>query len=53
MKFEKYEAIKNDFIIVSKEVDVIKMCDRHSGVGVDGVIVIKDINESIIDIKIL
>ena len=52
MKFEKYEAIKNDFIIVSKEVDVIKMCDRHSGVGADGVIVIKDINESIIDIKI-
>lgn len=52
MKFSKYEAIKNDFIIVDNEVDVIKLCDRHSSIGADGVIVIKDISKEIIDIKI-
>lgn len=52
MEFYKYEGIKNDFIIVEEDVDVIKLCDRHSGIGADGVIVIKDISKEIIDIKI-
>lgn len=52
MKFYKYEGIKNDFIIVDGEVDVIKLCDRHSGIGADGVIVVQDISKEVVDIKI-
>lgn len=53
MKFAKFEGIGNDFIICEKEeIDVIKLCDRNKGIGADGVIVINDNDEDIIDITI-
>lgn len=43
MDFAKYQGLGNDFIIVTEPIDGAKarvMCDRHFGVGADGVIVI-------------
>ena len=42
LRFEKYEGLGNDFLVV--EVDVgpdlaRRLCDRHRGVGADGVLV--------------
>lgn len=43
MKFVKYQAIGNDFIIIenseitSKNVEIL--CDRHMGIGADGVLI--------------
>jgi diaminopimelate epimerase len=41
LKFEKYEGLGNDFLIVEQLVDpaiVAALCDRHRGVGADGVL---------------
>lgn len=41
MKFEKWQACGNDFILVREEIEagaVKKLCDRHYGIGADGVI---------------
>lgn len=59
MKFDKYQAAGNDFIIVnglekSNEAYnawALKMCDRHFGIGADGLLVCKE--SSIADIKML
>jgi diaminopimelate epimerase len=45
LAFEKYEGIGNDFVIVERpeplaEADVVKLCDRHFGIGGDGVLVV-------------
>lgn len=42
MKFEKYQGIGNDFIILEEDIPVEKvklLCDRHFGIGADGVII--------------
>lgn len=42
MKFYKYQAAGNDFILtetVIKPLYVAKLCDRHFGIGADGVII--------------
>ncbi len=43
MRFEKWQALGNDYVIVTEPVDptlVRRVCDRHAGVGADGVLVI-------------
>lgn len=47
--FSKYQGIGNDFIIFNnlenkinlKEISIVKLCDRHFGVGADGVILLE------------
>ena len=45
MKFAKYEGLGNDFIIVDSEDESIdparaaELCDRHTGIGADGVLI--------------
>lgn len=43
LTFEKYNGLGNDFIIVSKNLevkDIIKLCDRRFGIGADGLIIL-------------
>ena len=43
MKFEKWQALGNDYLIVEEPVDaatVRALCHRHTGVGADGVLVL-------------
>ena len=43
MRFEKWQALGNDYLIVEQAVDaalVRRLCDRHTGVGADGVLVL-------------
>ena len=43
MKFEKWQALGNDYLIVEEPVDaetVRALCDRHTGVGADGVLLL-------------
>lgn len=49
MKFTKYQGLGNDFIIIDENLEkeqVIKLCDRHFGIGADGLI-INSIHEGI------
>ncbi|WP_156286286.1 diaminopimelate epimerase [Oceanivirga salmonicida] len=42
MKFYKYHGAGNDFIIVEEKIStetIIKLCDRHFGIGADGIII--------------
>lgn len=42
MKFTKYQGLGNDFIIIDEDISVEKvkeLCDRHFGIGADGLIV--------------
>ena len=44
MRFEKWQALGNDYVIVSEPVEqdlVRRICDRHFGVGADGVLVLE------------
>lgn len=48
MQFWKYEGLGNDFVVVEREqapdLDaerVIRLCDRHFGIGADGVLVVE------------
>jgi diaminopimelate epimerase len=44
MRFEKWQALGNDYVIVEDHVDaalVRAICDRHFGVGADGVLVVE------------
>ena len=54
MRFYKYQGTGNDFIITDdlRENEVKWLCDNHYGIGADGVILVKDIYEDIIEIKI-
>jgi diaminopimelate epimerase len=46
MRFEKWQALGNDYLIVERETfgldltpaRVVRLCDRHTGVGADGVL---------------
>ncbi|MBW2454490.1 MAG: diaminopimelate epimerase [Deltaproteobacteria bacterium] len=43
LRFEKWEGLGNDFILVEEDVSPSRvrwLCDRHAGVGADGVIVV-------------
>jgi len=45
LEFEKYEGLGNDFIVVAAAEPlpkdaVIRLCDRHFGIGADGVLVV-------------
>ena len=46
MKFSKYQCCGNDFIIVEKHINDVntirKLCDRHRGIGADGLIFIEN-----------
>ena len=44
MRFEKWQALGNDYLIVTEPVtqeDVRRVCDRHTGVGADGVLLLE------------
>ena len=44
MRFEKWNALGNDYVIVTEpvETDAVRaLCDRHAGVGADGVLVLE------------
>src|SRR5687767_13478620 len=41
--FSKYEGLGNDFIVVEQELSTeaaVALCDRHRGVGGDGVLIV-------------
>jgi diaminopimelate epimerase len=40
VRFEKWQALGNDYLIVEEPVDVRAVCDRHTGVGADGVLLL-------------
>lgn len=45
LRFDKYEGLGNDFIVVDAEAPlaeerVSRLCDRHFGIGADGVLVV-------------
>ena len=48
MRFEKWQALGNDYLIVTEPVDaetVRALCHRHTGVGADGVLVLERSDE--------
>ena len=48
MRFEKWQALGNDYLIVTEPVSedtVRRLCDRHTGVGADGVLVLAPADE--------
>ena len=48
LRFEKWQALGNDYLIVTEPVDedlVRALCDRHAGVGADGVLVLQPPDE--------
>jgi diaminopimelate epimerase len=48
MRFEKWQALGNDYLIVTEPVEpdrVRRLCDRHAGVGADGVLVLSQPDE--------
>ena len=48
MRFEKWQALGNDYLIVTEPVDadtVRALCHRHTGVGADGVLVLSRTEE--------
>jgi diaminopimelate epimerase len=49
MRFEKWQALGNDYLIVTEAVeagDVRRLCDRHAGVGADGVLALAQPDEA-------
>ncbi|MCC6877564.1 MAG: diaminopimelate epimerase [Sandaracinaceae bacterium] len=43
LRFEKYEGLGNDFVVVGAPIDrslAARICDRHLGVGADGVLIV-------------
>jgi diaminopimelate epimerase len=48
LRFAKYEAVGNDFIVVDADApptplspaDAVRLCDRHRGIGADGVLIV-------------
>ncbi|RLB62635.1 MAG: diaminopimelate epimerase [Deltaproteobacteria bacterium] len=49
LRFEKWEGLGNDFILLEEELSpeqVRRLCDRHRGVGADGVIAVEAIQAS-------
>ncbi|MBL93359.1 MAG: diaminopimelate epimerase [Myxococcales bacterium] len=66
LPFKKYEGLKNDFIIIDlRNVDQeglqmqwgnqnlhMALCDRHGGIGADGVLFLEDDNDAVARMKI-
>ena len=59
IKFEKWQGCGNDFIMIDKldgsaidDIDVKKICDRHFGIGADGVIFILPSNVADVKMRI-
>lgn len=49
MRFEKWQALGNDYVIVTEAVDadtVRRLCDRHAGVGADGVLLLEPADDA-------
>jgi len=49
VKFEKWQALGNDYVIVTEAIDpatVRRVCDRHTGVGADGVLLLERSDEA-------
>jgi len=49
VKFEKWQALGNDYVIVTEALDpddVRRVCDRHTGIGADGIIVVERPDEA-------
>lgn len=46
MKFKKYQSIGNDFVIIDEPMlspeEVRRICDRHFGIGADGILFFKE-----------
>src|SRR3712207_9099278 len=48
MRFEKWQALGNDYLVVEEPMDpdtVRRACARHTGVGADGVLVLAPADE--------
>ena len=48
MRFEKWHALGNDYLIVEEPIDadtVRRVCERHTGVGADGVLLLERTDE--------
>src|SRR3712207_1868309 len=48
MRFEKWQALGNDYLVVEEPVDadtVRRLCHRHTGVGADGVLYLERTDE--------
>ncbi len=49
MKFKKYQSVGNDFVIIDRPLlspeKVKKICDRHFGIGADGILFFKKSSE--------
>jgi len=48
MRFEKWQALGNDYVIVTEALDaaaVRQICSRHTGVGADGVLLLEPAGE--------
>ncbi|MCW2990021.1 MAG: diaminopimelate epimerase [Solirubrobacterales bacterium] len=44
MRFEKWQALGNDYLIVTEAIEadaVRQVCDRHAGIGADGVLLLE------------
>ena len=54
MKFTKFEGIKNDFIISEniENLNIVELCDRNKGIGADGLILINNREDEVVDIDI-
>ena len=49
MRFEKWQALGNDYVIVTDPIDaadVVRVCDRHTGIGADGVLLVERSDDS-------
>lgn len=52
LAFDKYEGLGNDFVLLEADVaslsreQVVAICDRHRGVGADGVLFVTPVGES-------
>lgn len=60
MRFEKYNGQGNDFVVVDTETpndlstnDAVRLCDRHFGVGADGVLLVSPTSEGVARMTVL
>lgn len=61
IKFSKYSGCGNDFIIINnrdvpiscKESSLTKLCNRHTSIGADGLIIVDDVKSEDIDIDLV
>ena len=57
MKFSKWSACGNDFIIVTEpeaqKINAVRMCDRRNGIGADGVVILKHLQGNDFNMRII